>query len=886
MLIAIAAFSSVNAQCYVGTYAVPAGPNVNFYVFLDSALTQNLTSYYWDFGDGDTAHAFNTQHTYAASGTYNFCFHAVSPGCTTDTCYDVTVDVCGGGTHFNTSQTGLGEYYFRELDSLGTFAWDLGDGTTSNQHYFSHTYAASGTYLVCLTRNYNGCTTTKCDTLVVDLCGFTPAVWYTNLENDSVQFYSVAGSGQASTSAWTFTGGTPSTSSLQNPLVTFPDTGSYSYCVTIVSAGCTKNICNHVQVTPPPVVPCNAYFYYYTQASLANFYAADSIPNRIFAWNFGDGATASTRNPQHIYAQAGTYTVCLVTHAANGSCSDSLCRQVTVGAPPCLSYISHSDLGFGDINFNAYLDSFNTGGTYTWDFGDGSSGTTGQYPTHTYTTSGTYTACVTLSNSVCAGTLCDTVLVDVCYPGGGIDYSVNGYDVILSMRDHVGATYSWMVPNATPATSSGPATTVSFPTFGTYPACVAVTSPTGCSDTICINVVVPNPCHAQISYNQNTATSFSFYSYPIDSINPASFNYAWSFGDGANAAIANPVHNFAGNGFYTVCLTVTGNACADTTCISLHVAPLPPPNYYLMGAVRANGVGACSGTVYLISDSSGFLSVVNTITLVDSFGNGNCTGGYAFWAPQGTYYVKAALDVTDPNYANYLPTYYGNQLNWADATPITLNNHLTNGDIDLIAGVNPGGPGFVGGWVTQGAGLAIGGNNESRSTGDPLPNIQVNLLTLNDVPVAATFTDANGRYTFSNLALGTYKVYAEQINKVPYPLNVTLSANNPTQDNVNVLVNSNSAVTGLDDLRDIQIEGLYPNPVSDRATLSVSLKQNSKVKMTLTDVNGRLLQNKVLDLSTGANRITLDLSEEAAGIYHLSLTNETSKKIIKISKVK
>ncbi len=152
------------------------------------------------------------------------------------------------------------------------------------------------------------------------------------------------------------------------------------------------------------------------------------------------------------------------------------------------------------------------------------------------------------------------------------------------------------------------------------------------------------------------------------------------------------------------------------------------------------------------------------------------------------------------------------------------------------------------------------------------------------MPVAHTFTDGAGRYTFTNLALGTYKVYAEEINKVPYSLNVTLNANNPSQDNVNVSVNSNTAVTGLEDLHDIRIEGVFPNPVNDKATIVLSLKLSSKVKMNLTDVNGRLLQSKSLELNSGVNEIRLDLSGRPSGVCHLSLVSEANKKIIRLVK--
>jgi PKD repeat protein len=36
-------------------------------------------------------------------------------------------------------------------------------------------------------------------------------------------------------------------------------------------------------------------------------------------WQFGDGATSTTRNPVHTYQDEGTYTVTLTVSGANGS---------------------------------------------------------------------------------------------------------------------------------------------------------------------------------------------------------------------------------------------------------------------------------------------------------------------------------------------------------------------------------------------------------------------------------------------------------------------------------------------------------------------------------------------------------------------------------------
>ena len=54
-------------------------------------------------------------------------------------------------------------------------------------------------------------------------------------------------------------------------------------------------------------------------------------PISNWQWNFGDGGTASTQNPTHTYATAGSFTVKLVITDING-CKDSITRNVLTSA--------------------------------------------------------------------------------------------------------------------------------------------------------------------------------------------------------------------------------------------------------------------------------------------------------------------------------------------------------------------------------------------------------------------------------------------------------------------------------------------------------------------------------------------------------------------------
>lgn len=555
----------------------------------------------------------------------------------------------------------------------------------------------------------------------------------------------------------------------------------------------------------------------------------------------------------------------------------------------CSSPLGVNAITYGsDVQYLVYIgDSANVFSDYYWEFSNGD--TIHQMnPMYVYTQSGTYTACFHYVGSLCSGDSCYTTDVDICDFNLGIGFVLNqlaGTFWVSNPQPDFSYSWTFFFNNGAQFTSTDSIALVTFPDWGIHSVQVVVTTTAGCSDTSIANVNIHNPCTANIYSYPTGGTAVQFYSSPFDSLNPSTFTYLWNFDGIDTSTTAYPAFDFGSYGTYNICLSVTGPNCYDSICKLISISPPPPPTYSIYGTVSNGGSGACDATVYLIvADTVGHLSLLNQMLIVDSF----CTGTYHFNSlPAGTYYVKAALNSSDAQYANYLPTYIGDELLWANATPVSISNsNLSNQDIHLIAGINQGGPGFIGGWVTLGAGLIVDGNNEERGIGDPLPNVQINLLTDNDVPVAYTYTDVNGRYTFGNLALGTYKVYAEEINKVPYPTNVTLTANNPSQDNVNVSINSNSTTTGIDDLRDIYVERVFPNPVSNKTTLTLSLKQNSNVKMMLSDVNGKLLQLDNLNLHKGLNKITVDLTNESTGMYHLSLLNNHTKRIISLIKVK
>ena len=118
---------------------------------------QQINSYQWNFGDGQTSTISNPSHTYASPGTYQVTLSVACGNglCTNEITKSVTVSalptvsfesttVCQGEPTQFTGQAMGGQ-------DINNFQWNFGDGQTGTGQTTSHTYAQAGTYQVTLT---------------------------------------------------------------------------------------------------------------------------------------------------------------------------------------------------------------------------------------------------------------------------------------------------------------------------------------------------------------------------------------------------------------------------------------------------------------------------------------------------------------------------------------------------------------------------------------------------------------------------------------------------------------------------------------------------------------------------------------------------------------
>ena len=531
---------------------------------LDVTFTNSSTggvTRLWDFGDGNFDTTYSPMHTYANNGTYTVCLTEAGLCDTITVCDTIIVGCTPPTASFSVAVSGSTATFTNTSTGGTSQIWDFGDGNFSTMMSPSHTYAANGTYTVCLVVA-NACdTVTTCQSVQI---GCTLPVAGFNFTQNGAQFSFVDNTSFNPVSwSWDF-GDVSSVSTQQNPSHTYQQNGTYIVCLTATNSCGPDLFCDTVVVNCPVPTPN----FTVTNTGNTAFFTNQSANATTYAWTFGDGGTSNQQNPVHTYANTGTYNVCLTT--TNSCGSNTICRQVTITCPPPASVFSYLANG-GNVNFQSQA----TGGatSWSWDFGDGTTSNV-QNPSHFFQT-GTYTVCLVVGNSCGLDTSCQTIQVVCPTPTVQFNYSVNQFEVTYTDQSTGGAnSWVWDMGDGTVYQTQNVTHTYAGP--GNYNVCLTSINACG-SSTVCQTVTVN--CDLPVAsfiYAANFGT--------VSFVDQSTFNpslWLWDFGDGVTSTLQNPTHVYQANGTYVVCLAA-GNSCgSNNTCdtLSITVVGLEEPAF-------------------------------------------------------------------------------------------------------------------------------------------------------------------------------------------------------------------------------------------------------------------------------------------------------------------
>ena len=390
------------------------------------------------------------------------------------------------------------------------------------------------------------------------------------------------GTGPGDTYYWSFGAGFSTSSGYGVPVsTTFLSPGTFTIILTITSAtGATYVYTLPITVFPDPIVSftgtpragCPG-----TTVSFASTTTPGAPGPMTYTWDFGDGGTlgpsTSLITTSHTYGTSGFWHVKLHVTNSNGCTSfldiDSF---VNIYAPPNVSFnasstsICHAP---GTVTFTALPSGF---GPFScvWDFGDGSPTVTGSSPSHTYTTPGSYTVTLTVTDGHgCTSSLTRTGYIYVSSLVANFSYTTTAcaYTTVsfANTSSSVG-TSAWDFGDFTSATTATP--THVYTAAGVYNVQL-IDGYMGCADTIVhtINIIPRPPLSVVLSSYPPcpapTPVTFTAVGPPSTTI------YNWTFGNhssgvGSPFTYTRPIRGIDTN-YLTTYDPVTG--CRDSLVI-------------------------------------------------------------------------------------------------------------------------------------------------------------------------------------------------------------------------------------------------------------------------------------------------------------------------------
>ncbi len=622
-------------------------------------LSTGAISYNWDFGDGNTSTLQDPAHTYTTAGIFDVTLIVTNNNGCTDTLRKIgLVKIQPPHVTINNlpvSNCAPLSWRFsstvNSVDPVVGYEWDFGDGNTSALPNPTHIFSA-GTYTIQLVvTTAGGCT----DTAIVQrgiIASIKPAPNLIATPRDvcahlPVNFTDLT-AGTVTNWLWLFGDGGSSTD--KNPIHVYEDTGYFDITLIVCNAGCcdTVKFKNYIHINPPIAAFSSAFDC--ANPKLRTFTDA-SIGADEWNWDFGDGNTSHIPSPVHTYADTGTYTITLLVRNYTTGCEYTKKETIKIIAEKA-NFATPDTV----ICKNTAVYFTNTGNTaanvslYEWEFGDGTTGT-GVNPSHIYTLAGKYSVQLIITDIFgCRDTLLKPLYIQVDGPTANFTPGVTGScllsavpftDNSVSDGTHPIVKWIWNYGDGVIDTLTAPPFKHNYAGPGNYTVSLKTIDSKGCIDSIVKSsaILISKPA-AFFSTLDTLSCPTKTITFSNTSTGPGLI-YNWNFGDGNTSTAANPVHNYATDGLYTVKLLVTNQyGCRDS---------LIYPNYVRIVSPHANftlsdSISTCPPLFETFTNTSQNYTSVNW-----DFGDGTSTQSdnpTHFYNVPGVYFAK--LTITGP----------------------------------------------------------------------------------------------------------------------------------------------------------------------------------------------------------------------------------------------
>jgi PKD repeat protein len=408
--------------------------------------TNSPDSYEWEFEGGSPATSTDAdpEVIYTASGLYDVILTVTNAnGTNSETFIDYITINDVPTTDFIADEDGLVVTFTDQSSGAASYAWSFGDGNSSTDVNPTHTYGAEGVYAVTL-ETTNDCGTTSEN---ITINNYTPvSALFTSIITSGCADLEVEFTDQSSSNAtewlWTFAGGNPATSTMQNPVISYTSAGQYDVTLTVSHPESSEiiTLTDYIAVSDAPATS----FEFFDDLFDVEF-TNTTIEGTTYSWDFGDGTTSSMESPSHTYTDEGMFTVVLSATNTCGTTTSSLTLEIN--ALPTAGFNSNSTTGCGPLTVEFNNASSSNVTDWSWTFDGGTPATsTEENPTVTYATSGSYPVSLTVTSP--AGmdeSTIENFVVVLAEPIAEIDVIISGNEITATNTGTGADAIAWTV---------------------------------------------------------------------------------------------------------------------------------------------------------------------------------------------------------------------------------------------------------------------------------------------------------------------------------------------------------------------------------------------------------------------------------------------------------
>lgn len=301
-----------------------------------------------------------------------------------------------------------------------------------------------------------------------------------------------------------------------------------------------------------------------------NVYMQDAT---AWSWDLGDGTMLSGSDyVNHTYTAPGTYYPEVTISSACGTfvVQDTI---VISNSLPYFMYYANMWVNPDSLcpNTEMFASTYSGFAGYNWDFGDGNSESGDEYTDHIYTSNGTYTVTLTLTN----GCAVDTVLTHDVVVSNATPVQNPQIDLPDTICPNAtfyagawsddGVTYEWNMGDGSPVIVDNGGVDHSYSGAGSYNVSVTITN--DCGNSVVLNetvVVDPNAPvnNPYFSVSSNLACPGDH----IEFWTNTEYSYYIDYGDGTGSSTEGP-HSYNSPGTYIATVTLQ-NACGNSVTVS------------------------------------------------------------------------------------------------------------------------------------------------------------------------------------------------------------------------------------------------------------------------------------------------------------------------------